>query len=191
MSDIRDLCPCGTYLAADGHPPGETCPDPAIPAHVVDHGAEGDHWATMRPVDDYLREQLASLGACSRIAEGNGSRADYALLDLIHVWESDHSPSDTAYEWTYGALLDAATATWDDRDALPDTTQPRPLCRVELVFGTGGPHVELVGIYNRAGDVVRVEAHQFWSGHREAWTEHPRALSTFSQFVTTFIVAEA
>lgn len=158
--------------------------------HVVDHGATGAHWDTMRPVDDYLREALEDLAAALRINAGRAEQPDYSRLELDHVWEQDHSPSDTAWEWFAGAVLEVQTASWDDRDALPDADSPRALCRVEVVFGTGGPHVELVGIYGHAGECRRVEAHQYWSGHREAWADTSDATDTFAAAVAAFVRPE-
>lgn len=144
------------------------------------HGETGAHWDTMREPAEYLREHLEDMAALLRLLNEEASYGDMMRL------ETDAPEGEVPDCWNIveAWYLDIATARWDT------TTGDRPPCRVELVTGTGGPHTELVGIYNRQGECERVEAHQYWSGHREAWTTDRRALEVFEAFREAFIYME-
>lgn len=149
------------------------------------HGETGLHWDTLRPIDEYLSEHLEDMGAALRLLNEEASYGDLIRLE-IEVPEGEVAGAGDIVDTWY---LDVATASWNI-GTLNDAQGHRPLCRVELVTGTGGPHAELIGIYNRAGECVRVEAHQYWSGHREAWTTDPRALEVFEAFSEAFVYVE-
>ena len=144
---------------------------------TVDHNAHGSHWATLREPDEALREHLDEMAAALRISRGEATAEDCSRLD----WDADNEAWEEIHDRVAEWYLDVATATWDDPYA------NRPMCRVELVTGTGGPHVEIVGTYNRAGECTCVELHQYWSGHREAYTSDWRACTVFEDFRSAFI----
>lgn len=132
----------------------------------------------MREPAEYLREHLLDMQALLNLHHEEASYGDMIRLEIDAPEEEVPDCWNIVEAW----YLDIATATWD--------TDGRPLCRVELVTGTGGPHTELIGHYSRHGDLQRVEAHQYWSGHREAWTTDRRALEVFEAFREAFVYVD-
>jgi hypothetical protein len=144
-----------------------------ITTQVVDHGdTTGEHWATLAPVGEYLADWLTTMKTALLLTSRQGTATDYERLGL--------EPGDEVDDWIGWAFLDVAIARWV-------STDHAGLCRVELVIATGGPHEEIVGIYDHGGELRSVHAHQFWSGHREALTRSSDALAVFDRFVEAFI----
>ena len=151
---------------------------PAI-IHTIDHGATGEHWNSMRPVDEYLRDWVALLDALQRFGRGDDTPDDLARLEFGGLIAPETDRGGNVDDWIASAFLTIDHARWSDA---PGYCGNSALCRVELVTGTGGPHSEIVAHFARNGACERVEAHQYWSGHREAWSIDGRVLATVGEF---------
>lgn len=140
----------------------------------------GSHWDTMRPPAEHLREEIETMRAMDELLrqeEGPSARAEQILEDTGRTLDDFD-----VYEILDEGLLEVQRAHWTPQDDRED----KPLARLVLVTGTGGPHVEIVVDMNQQGRAERVTLNRYWSGRSCAWTDDDRALDIATDYVEAF-----
>lgn len=157
---------------------------------VADPGRNTAHWSTMGDAAENLAAILDEMAAMTRLWRGDmdaENPADViALSEMdIDLAELSGDNGDLAYQQLDAWALEISTARWVGHDGTPGD-----VARVEIVLGTGGPHVEAEIVCGKGGEPERVGLNRYWSQSDQATTTDPRALTIAAEFVDAFVVVE-
>lgn len=154
--------------------------------HSLPSEADGSHWQSLRLPDEALRDFLLDCRATLALYAGDATVEDCVRLELGELAddEAGERQAEEAMLVANERPLAVAVARWHDPVDNPE--EPGPVAMVDIVLGTGGPHVEVVGRFATNDCCDAVEILQAWSGSRRAVTYDTRACGVFAEYVATF-----